>query len=163
VPTAGLVGLATVLLAAVVLLATLVVVPLRADVRRFQDRQRLAAAVTRAARQLAVIFTSASYADLPAFTGGVVAHSAPGFRRQAGAYARAYAATVAASRSVDRSRVLVTAIISASPQVASVLVVDDVEVATRAHPQGVDHPGRLELSLGYRRGRWLVSDIESVP
>jgi hypothetical protein len=161
-PTAGLAVLASGLFAAAVLLLLLLVLPLRRDVSRYNDHRRLETSVSLAARRLAVTFTGATYADPHAFTSAVLAATARGFQKQAAACVHGYEAGMATARAVDTPDVLGVAVISASVQVASALVTDDVRVATRRDRAGSVRHARLELFLSYQGGRWRVADIESV-
>jgi Mce-associated membrane protein len=155
-------SIAVILLAAVLVGATVASVFLGRRVAEAGDEERLRTEAVQTARQLVVNFTTLDHRSLRASTSGVLALTAGDFRQEYTVASRELEKVVAENKTVSRGKVLDAGIVSFDNDSARVLVVADSRVTNVATDKPQLRTYRLQLDLSREPSGWRVVELQFV-
>jgi len=138
--------------------ATLSVVALRGQDAR--DSQRDGA--MKAARQLALDFTTYNYETWDADAQRVLDDSTGKFKQEFESAAGSVKTEVAANKATSQGDVKEAAVVSNDKDSAQVLVIVNAVVTNTASKDGVERRYRIKLDLVREKDRWLTADLQVV-
>ncbi|MEV0287303.1 MULTISPECIES: hypothetical protein [unclassified Kribbella] len=138
--------------------ATLSIVALN---RQSEDKTEREGAM-KAARQLALDFTTYDYKTWDADTKRVLDDSTGQFKQEFQAGLNVVKAEVQTNKATSKGDVKEAAVVSNDKDSAQVLVIVDAVVTNTASTQGVQRRYRIKLDLVREQDRWLTADLQAV-
>ncbi|ONI68697.1 hypothetical protein BWI15_37615 [Kribbella sp. ALI-6-A] len=148
----------SVLLIVALAAATVSVVALRRQDTRSEDR----VGAMRAARQLALDFTTYKYDTWDADAQRVLNESTGQFKEEFQAGSNSVKTEVVANKATSKGDVKEAAVVSNDKDSAQVLVIVNAVVTNTAAKDGVERRYRIKLDLVRDAGRWLTADLQVV-
>jgi Mce-associated membrane protein len=148
----------SVLLVVALAAATVSVVALRRQDIRSEDR----VGAMRAARQLALDFTTYKYDTWDADAQRVLNDSTGQFKEEFQAGSNSVKTEVVANKATSKGDVKEAAVVSNDKDSAQVLVIVNAVVTNTAAKDGVERRYRIKLDLVRDAGRWLTADLQVV-
>ncbi|WP_432942476.1 hypothetical protein ACQPXM_36060 [Kribbella sp. CA-253562] len=148
----------SVLLVVALAAATVSVVALRRQDTRSEDR----VGAMRAARQLALDFTTYKYDTWDADAQRVLNDSTGQFKEEFQAGSNSVKTEVVANKATSKGDVKEAAVVSNDKDSAQVLVIVNAVVTNTAAKDGVERRYRIKLDLVRDAGRWLTADLQVV-
>lgn len=148
----------SVLLVVALAAATLSIVALH---RQSEDKAEREGAM-KAARQLALDFTTYDYKTWDADTKRVLDDSTGQFKQEFQAGLNVVKAEVQTNKATSKGDVKEAAVVSNDKDSAQVLVIVDAVVTNTASTQGVQRRYRIKLDLVREQDRWLTADLQAV-
>jgi Mce-associated membrane protein len=138
--------------------ATLSVVALRGQDARKSERE----GAMKAARQLALDFTTYDYASWDADAKRVLDDSTGQFKEEFKSGSDSVKTEVVANKATSKGDVKEAAVVSNDKDSAQVLVIVNAVVTNTASKDGVERRYRIKLDLVREKDRWLTADLEAV-
>ncbi|WBQ06353.1 hypothetical protein [Kribbella sp. CA-293567] len=138
--------------------ATLSVIALRAQDARASERE----GAMKAARQLALDFTTYRYTSWDADVKRVLDDSTGQFREEFKSGSDTVRTEVVANKATSTGDVKEAAVVSNDKDSAQVLVIVNAVVTNTASKDGVARRYRIKLDLVREQGRWLTADLQAV-
>lgn len=138
--------------------ATLSVVALRGQDARKSERE----GAMKAARQLAVDFTTYNYESWDADAQRVLDESTGQFKEEFAAGSGSVKTEVVANKATSKGDVKEAAVVSNDKDSAQVLVIVNAVVTNTASKDGVERRYRIKLDLVREKNRWLTADFQVV-
>lgn len=148
----------SVLLVVALAAATVSVIALRRQQERAEDR----AGAMRAARQLALDFTTYKYDTWDADARRVLADATGQFKQEFEAGVTSVKTEVVANKATSKGDVKEAAVVSNDKDSAQVLVIVNAVVTNTAAPTGVERRYRIKLDLVREQDQWLTADLQVV-
>lgn len=138
--------------------ATLSVVALRGQDARKSERE----GAMKAARQLALDFTTYDYASWDADAKRVLDDSTGQFKEEFKSGSDSVKTEVVANKATSKGDVKEAAVVSNDKDSAQVLVIVNAVVTNTASKDGVERRYRIKLDLVREKDRWLTADFQVV-
>ncbi|WP_020388119.1 hypothetical protein [Kribbella catacumbae] len=138
--------------------ATLSVVALRGQDTRKSDRE----GAMKAARQLALDFTTYDYESWDADAQRVLDDSTGQFKEEFKSGSDSVKTEVVANKATSKGDVKEAAVVSNDKDSAQVLVIVNAVVTNTASKDGVERRYRIKLDLIREKNRWLTADFQVV-
>ena len=138
--------------------ATLSVVALRGQETRKSDRE----SAMKAARQLALDFTTYNYESWDADAQRVLDDSTGQFKEEFKSASDSVKTEVTANKATSKGEVKEAAVVSNDKDSAQVLVIVNAVVTNTASKDGVERRYRIKLDLVREKNRWLTADFQVV-
>lgn len=138
--------------------ATLSVVALRGQDTRKSDRE----SAMKAARQLALDFTTYNYQSWDADAQRVLDDSTGQFKEEFKSASNSVKTEVTANKATSKGDVKEAAVVSNDKDSAQVLVIVNAVVTNTASKDGVERRYRIKLDLVREKNRWLTADFQVV-
>jgi Mce-associated membrane protein len=139
--------------------ATLSVVALRGQQARESDRE----GAMKAARQMALDFTTYNYQSWDADAQRVLDDSTGQFKEEFKSAADSVKTAVTTNKATSKGDVKEAAVVSNDKDSAQVLVIVNAVVTNTASKDGVARRYRVKLDLVREKDRWLTADFKVVP